>query len=74
MGATIIYEVADHLCGGLFVLSAEKVVALQIFFANHLGTLTAPEMIAASEEADQVVLQLQKLRMLEWKSRSREGA
>lgn len=41
--------------------------------ANHLGTLTAPEMIAASEEADQVVLQLQKLRMLEWKSRSRDS-
>ncbi|RUS47466.1 aspartyl-phosphate phosphatase Spo0E family protein [Cohnella sp. AR92] len=37
--------------------------------ANHLGNLTDPEIVAVSEEADRLIVQLQRRRMEQRRSR-----
>ncbi|MBB6733940.1 aspartyl-phosphate phosphatase Spo0E family protein [Cohnella zeiphila] len=41
--------------------------------ANNRGNLTDPDILAVSEEADRLILQLQKERMNERKARSSRG-
>jgi hypothetical protein len=40
--------------------------------ADDLGHLTAPEIVAVSEEADRLIVQLQRLRMEEAEGRKKE--
>jgi len=42
--------------------------------ADNLGNLTDPEIVAVSEEADRLIVQLQRLRKEEAEERKRSGA
>jgi len=42
--------------------------------ANDLGNLTDPEIVAVSEEADRLIIQLQRLRKTESESRKHSNA
>lgn len=42
--------------------------------ADDLGNLTNPEIVAVSEEADRLIIQLQRLRKEEAEERKRSGA
>jgi hypothetical protein len=42
--------------------------------ANDLGNLTNPEIVAVSEEADRLIVQLQRLRKEEAEEKKRSGA
>ncbi|WP_256760374.1 aspartyl-phosphate phosphatase Spo0E family protein [Cohnella sp. WQ 127256] len=42
--------------------------------ANDLGNLTDPEIVAVSEEADRLIIQLQRLRMEESEYRKLAGS
>jgi hypothetical protein len=41
--------------------------------ADDLGTLTDPEIVAVSEEADRLIVQLQRLRMEQAEERKKIG-
>lgn len=51
-----------------------KLLQKQLYeMANDLGNLTDPEIVAVSEEADRLIVQLQKIKMYEYFRKKRKA-